>query len=81
MAKTTFSGPVKSLGGFISAGAANDISLTTDTTLTVADHAGRVLRVNDADGVFTLPTIVATSPLTQRPLAKTTTLALRFSFM
>ena len=62
MAKSTFSGPVKSLSGFISAGNAVVVSLTADTSLTVASHAGKVLTWNDADGKFTLPTIVATAP-------------------
>ena len=57
MAKSTFSGPVKSLSGFISAGVNNSVSLTADTTLTVADHAGKILLCNDADGKFTLPSI------------------------
>ena len=43
MAKSTFSGPVQSLAGFISAGNANVVSLTADTTITVAAHAGKVL--------------------------------------
>ena len=50
MAKSTFSGPVKSLAGFISAGNATVVSLTADTTLTVAAHAGKILTTNDADG-------------------------------
>ena len=62
MARSTFSGPVKSLAGFISAGNANVVSLTADTTLTVDTHAGKVLTCNDADGKFTLPSIVATDP-------------------
>ena len=62
MAKSTFSGPVKSLAGFISAGNAVVVSLTADTSLTVAAHAGKILTTNDADGKFTLPTIVTTSP-------------------
>ena len=57
MAKTTFSGPVYSKNGFINTGPGNTISLTADTNLTVATHAGRLLLTNDADGVFTLPTI------------------------
>ena len=57
MAKTTFSGPIKSLAGFIAAGNANVVSLTADTTLTVAAHAGKILTTNDADGKFTLPSI------------------------
>jgi hypothetical protein len=43
MAKSTFSGPVKSLAGFISAGVNNSVSLTADTTLTVEAHAGKIL--------------------------------------
>ena len=57
MAKSTFSGPVKSLAGFISAGVNNSVSLTADTTLTVDAHAGKILLCNDADGKFTLPSI------------------------
>ena len=62
MAKSTFSGPIQSLAGFISACNANVVSLTADTTLTVASHAGKILTCNDADGKFTLPSIVATTP-------------------
>ncbi len=62
MAKSTFSGPVRSLAGFISAGTSAFVSLTADTSLTVASHAGKVLTCNDADGKFTLPSIVATTP-------------------
>ena len=62
MARSTFSGPVKSLAGFISAGNANVVSLTADTSLTVDAHSGKVLTCNDADGKFTLPSIVATAP-------------------
>jgi len=62
MALSTFSGPVKSLAGFISAGNANVVSLTADTTLTVAAHSGKILTCNDADGKFTLPSIVTTDP-------------------
>ena len=62
MAKSTFSGPVKSLAGFISAGVNNSVSLTADTTLTVNAHAGKILLCNDADGKFTLPSISSTVP-------------------
>jgi hypothetical protein len=61
MALTTFQGPVKSLKGFYAAGPGTVISLTTDTTLTVAAHAGKIMVTNDADGKFTLPTIDATA--------------------
>jgi hypothetical protein len=56
MALTTFSGPVKSNNGFINQGA---VTLSADTTITVNDHAGRVLNTADADGKFTLPTITS----------------------
>jgi hypothetical protein len=62
MAKSTFSGPIQSLAGFISAGVNNSVSLTADTTLTVADHAGKILLCNDADGKFTLPSINISVP-------------------
>ncbi len=62
MAKSTLSGPVKSLAGFISAGNANVVSLTADTTLTVDAHAGKILTCNDADGKFTLPSISSATP-------------------
>jgi hypothetical protein len=81
MAQTTFSGPVRSLAGFITAGVNSTISLTADTTLTVAAHAGKIILLNDADGKFTLPSINVNTPTDPTPLAKTTTLALRFSFM
>lgn len=61
MALTTFQGPVKSLKGFYAAGPGTVISLTADTTLTVASHAGKIMVTNDADGKFTLPTIDATA--------------------
>ena len=62
MAKTTFSGPVRSLAGFITAGSPSVVSLTANTTLTVAAHAGKILLTNAADGVFTLPSIDVTTP-------------------
>ena len=61
MANTTFSGPVRSLNGFISFGPKAVVSLTADATLTVAAHAGRILTCNKADGVFTLPSITSGS--------------------
>ena len=61
MAKTTFSGPVYSKNGFINTGPGMTVSLTADTSLTVAAHAGRILLCNDADGKFTLPTINVSS--------------------
>ena len=61
MANTTFSGPVRSLNGFISFGPKAVVSLTATATLTVADHAGRILTCNAASGKFTLPTITSGS--------------------
>ena len=57
MANTTFSGPVISKNGFVNTGPGMTVSLTADTTLTVAAHAGKILLTNDADGKFTLPSI------------------------
>ena len=62
MAQTTFSGPVKSLAGFITAGVNSSVSLSADTTLTVATHAGKIIMLNDADGKFTLPSISSATP-------------------
>jgi len=60
MAQTTFSGPVKSLNGFIGAGKGNVVSISDATlTATVADHAGRVVSLNNATCIVTLPTISA----------------------
>ena len=61
MATTTFSGPVKSLRGFVTAGPDSIVNITAETTLTFAAHAGKVIKVNDADGAITLPTIKADS--------------------
>ena len=61
MAQTTFSGPVKSQRGFVSAGPDAVVNITAETTLTFAAHAGKVIKVNDADGAITLPTIKADS--------------------
>ena len=57
MANTTFDGPVRSKNGFINLGPGMTKSLTADTSLTVQEHAGRILLLNDADGKFTLPAI------------------------
>jgi len=57
MARSTFSGPVRSLRGFITAGPDAVINITSETTLTFAAHAGRIMEINDADGAVTLPTI------------------------
>ena len=61
MAKSTFQGPVRSLGGLINAGPGGVVNLTASTQLTVDDHAGRMLRVNGAAITLTLPLINATA--------------------
>ena len=81
MAKSTFSGPVRSLAGFISAGNATVVSLTADTTLTVAAHSGMVITCNDADGKFTLPSIVATAPGRDDDPNQTNNLGASFTFV
>ena len=67
MALTTFSGPIKSLSGFIDSGFNSSVDATAaltggELTLTVAAHAGKQLTVSADGGTFTLPTIVATNP-------------------
>ena len=81
MAKSTFSGPVGSLSGFITSGNASVVSLTADTTLTVDSHAGKVLLCNDADGKFTLPSIVATAPGSDDDPNKLNNLGATFTFV
>ena len=80
MAKSTFSGPVKSLAGFISAGVNNSVSLTADTTLTVDAHSGKILLCNDADGKFTLPSIVSTTPSDPTDPNQTNNIGATFNF-
>ena len=81
MAKSTFSGPVRSISGFISAGNTAIVSLTADTTLTVDAHSGKVLTCNDADGKFTLPTIDATAPTRDDEPDQTNNLGATFIFV
>ena len=45
MATTTFSGPVKSQRGFVTAGPDSIVNITAETTLTFAAHAGKLLNV------------------------------------
>ena len=81
MAKSTFSGPVRSLAGFINAGYNSVVSLTANTTITVASHAGRPLLCNDADGVFTLPSIVVTEPTDKTDPSQLANLGAQFTFI
>jgi len=67
MAISTFDGPVRSLNGFYVQGPGNfiDLSTTADTTLTVAQHAGHILRFAGgslaANRTITLPAINTTA--------------------
>ena len=65
MGKTTFSGPVRSLSGFNTCGFGSIVDIpngTNSISLTCEDHGGRILTVNDASIVITLPSIIATDP-------------------
>ena len=81
MAKTTFAGPIRSLSGLATAGYNSVVSLTADTTITVDSHAGRVLLCNDADGVFTLPSIVVTEPKEKSDPTQLCNLGMSFTFV
>ena len=81
MAQSTFSGPVRSLAGFISAGSSSVVSLTADTSITVASHAGKLLLCNDADGKSTLPSIVGTTPGDSTDPNQTNNLGATFTFL
>ena len=81
MAQTTFAGPIRSLAGLINAGYSGVVSLTADTSITVADHAGRPLLCNDAAGVFTLPSIVVTEPTDKGDPNQLANLGATFTFI
>jgi len=81
MAQTTFAGPIRSLAGLINAGYSGVVSLTANTTITVAAHAGRPLLCNDADGVFTLPSIVVTEPTDKGDPNQLANLGAQFTFI
>lgn len=59
MGQTTFSGPVRSERGFTAVGSTAVVAITAETTLTYADHVGRIIEINDADGAVTLPAITS----------------------
>ena len=71
MARTTFQGPVRSLGGIYQQGPASVVAITASTTLNPVDHGGRILSIGGtlaANIVLTLPTIDAsTNPVTSGP--------------
>lgn len=64
MARTTFSGPVRSMGGMYQQGPGSVVAITANTTLNPVDHGGRILSVGGSLAsalTITLPTIVAVS--------------------
>lgn len=71
MARTTFSGPIRSLGGIYQQGPAAVIAITSSTTLNPVDHGGRILTVGGslaANVVLTLPTIdTSSNPVSSGP--------------
>ena len=62
MGTTTFQGPVESKKGFFNTGPGNVVDADSSVSLTVADHAGRIVH-NDAAGAvtYTLPATNANS--------------------
>jgi len=78
MARTTFQGPVRSLGGIYQQGPGSVVAITASTTLTPAAHGGRILTVGGtlaADVTLTLATInPATDPASSGPGADPNTL-------
>jgi len=64
MARTTFQGPVRSLGGVYQQGADSVVAITSSTTLTPEEHGGRIISVGGtlaSNLTLTLPTIVTTA--------------------
>ena len=63
MGQATFSGPVKSLAGFISAGVSNSVTTAVGKTLTVANDAGKqIYYTSVSTATFTLPAVNTSSP-------------------
>jgi hypothetical protein len=63
MGRSTFSGPVESLAGFISAGVSNSVTTAVGKTLTVANDAGKqIYYTSVATATFTLPAVNTSSP-------------------
>jgi hypothetical protein len=64
MARTTFQGPLRSLGGIYQQGPATIVEITTNTTLSPEAHGGRIISVGGslaANLTLTLPTINASN--------------------
>jgi hypothetical protein len=71
MARSTFQGPVRSLGGIYQQGPGAVIEITSSTTLDPVSHGGRIISVGGslaAPLTLTLPTInTSTNPITSGP--------------
>ena len=60
MARTTFQGPIRSLGGIYQQGAGTIVEITSSTTLNPVSHGGRIISVGGslaANVTLTLPAI------------------------
>ena len=71
MARSTFQGPIRSLGGIYQQGPATIVEITASTTLSPEAHGGRIISVGGslaANLTLTLPAInVSTNPTTSGP--------------
>ncbi len=71
MARTTFQGPVRSLGGIYQQGPGTVVDITSSTTLDPVAHGGRIISVGGtlaANVTLTLPTInTSANPATSGP--------------
>ena len=71
MARTTFQGPLRSLGGIYQQGPATIVEITTSTTLSPEAHGGRIISVGGSLAsalTLTLPAINASAnPTTSGP--------------
>ena len=71
MARTTFQGPVRSLGGIYQQGPASIVAITASTTLSPEAHGGRIISVGGslaAALTLTLPAInTSANPTTSGP--------------
>lgn len=71
MARSTFQGPIRSLGGIYQQGPGAIIAISSSTTLNPVDHGGRIISVGGAlaaTTTLTLPTInTSSNPVTAGP--------------
>ena len=71
MARSTFQGPIRSLGGIYQQGPGAVIAISSSTTLNPVDHGGRIISVGGslaATTTLTLPTInTSSNPVTAGP--------------